>query len=138
MTHTMAGTAVRLATEVEDESMFDENIALRLYSFWCDRWENDANVFSSDDLYGDKARPASRSTDGNARHATVWELIHMHRRARCTDQRDRIYSLLGLLGGEQNFVVDYEESVADLFWRAGEHFNACTLTLMYITHPPRN
>jgi hypothetical protein len=55
---------------------------------------------------------------------SFWDLVHMHRNAMCADKRDRIYSLLGLVADGHEFYVDYDESLPDLFWRAGEHFNA--------------
>jgi hypothetical protein len=99
--------AERVDVRMSTSDTFDENTALKLFSFWHDRW-------------GDTFDPRPIHTQ----HATVWELIHMHKRARCTDQRDRIYSLLGLLDRGHDFAVNYDESAADLFWRAGEHFNA--------------
>ncbi|KAH7085892.1 heterokaryon incompatibility protein-domain-containing protein [Paraphoma chrysanthemicola] len=55
---------------------------------------------------------------------TFWELMYVHRNAQCSDHRDRVYSLLGLVDGGERFPVDYGESVVDLFWRVGEHFDA--------------
>lgn len=100
------------ARTLKDESSFDEDTALKLYSFWCDKWKH-ISYSRFKDLHNDKRREAA-----------FWELIDMHKRARCTDPRDRIYSLLGLLQQGHGFEVDYEETVAGLFWRAGEHFNA--------------
>jgi hypothetical protein len=40
----------------------------------------------------------------------------------CKDDRDRLYSILGLIEDGKDFAVKYDESPADLFWRAGEHF----------------
>jgi hypothetical protein len=41
----------------------------------------------------------------------------------CADPRDRIYGLLALASDYPGFDVNYTEDVADLFWRAGEHFD---------------
>jgi hypothetical protein len=40
----------------------------------------------------------------------------------CVDDRDRLYSVLGLIENERDLAVNYEEEPAELFWRAGEHF----------------
>ena len=87
----------------------DDEHAAHLWSFWRERW---------------------MSTDGNDQAATsfgndlfsFWSLMHMHRTAGCTDKRDRVYSLLGLIDGKHDFKVNYEESIGDLFWRVSEHF----------------
>ena len=113
ITRTLLSDSARADPELDYTRLFDENIALSLYSFWCDRWNRDPRGMIYRDPYGDKSI-----------QDTFWQLMHMHRHARCTDPRDRIYSLLGLLDGEHDFVVDYGESSADLFWRAGEHFDA--------------
>ncbi|KAH7095537.1 heterokaryon incompatibility protein-domain-containing protein [Paraphoma chrysanthemicola] len=55
---------------------------------------------------------------------TFWELMYVHRNAQCSDHRDRVYSLLGLVNGGERFAVDYGENVIDLFWRVGEFFDA--------------
>ncbi|KAF2022656.1 hypothetical protein EK21DRAFT_95540 [Setomelanomma holmii] len=57
---------------------------------------------------------------------SFWELMYVYRKAQCADRRDRVYSLLGLVQGFEPFTVDYSETVADLSWRAGEHFDAWT------------
>jgi hypothetical protein len=53
----------------------------------------------------------------------VWiDLVSMQSRTGCADNRDRLYSILGLVENGREFAVDYEEESADLFWRVGEHF----------------
>lgn len=51
-------------------------------------------------------------------------MVHLQKTSKCAGKRDRIYSLLGLVSGDLEFQVDYSENAVDLFWRAGEHFNA--------------
>lgn len=100
------------ARMLEGQRLFEEDRALKLYSFWYDKKKLVTHA-------------KSKSLDSDTYlQGAFWELIHMHRDARCTDQRDRIYSLLGLLEKNHGFKVDYGEPVIDLFWRAGEHFNA--------------
>ncbi|KAJ4380885.1 hypothetical protein N0V86_004248 [Didymella sp. IMI 355093] len=83
--------------------------AAHLWTFWGERWlsrhGHDRIVASSrEDLF------------------SFWSLMHTHRTADCTDKRDRVYSLLGLINEKHDFIVDYEESTADLFWRVSAHF----------------
>jgi hypothetical protein len=100
---------------VEDDSIYDRDVALKLHTFWwLKRWDS-----SKTPRVEDGALFQARS-----QLDMIWELIYMQRRAQCADKRDRIYSLLGLLNAEHDFTVDYEESASDLFWRAGEYFDA--------------
>jgi hypothetical protein len=58
----------------------------------------------------------------NLKRPASMDLIALQCNTRCTDDRDRLYSILGLLKDGRAFAVNYEEDSADLFWRAGEHF----------------
>jgi hypothetical protein len=83
--------------------------AAHLWTFWGERWlsrhgHNRTVASSREDLF------------------SFWSLMHTHRTADCTDRRDRVYSLLGLINEKHDFTVDYEESTADLFWRVSAHF----------------
>ncbi|KAH6615385.1 heterokaryon incompatibility protein-domain-containing protein [Boeremia exigua] len=88
----------------------DEHAA-HLWTFWDDKWTSKRST-----------RGPTNSTQTEL--FSFWSLMHMHKNADCTDKRDRIYSLLGLIEGHHRFLVNYDESVADLFWRVSEHFNA--------------
>lgn len=106
----------RAITRSTDLHRLEEDAAAQLWVFWYSRWNRPAHH---------KHEPVTlgwirdqRDRDG------FWDLIQMHKVARCADERDRIYSLLGLISGGHQFKVDYHESAADLFWRAGEHFDA--------------
>lgn len=99
-----------------DLHKYESESAAHLWSLWGARWpekpgqerqHNSANGFrDQNELF------------------SFWYLIHVHRASVCTDRRDRLYSLLGLVDEKHGFTVDYSESTADLFWRAGEHFGA--------------
>lgn len=83
--------------------------AAHLWTFWGERWSSKhghsgSTTSSCEDLF------------------SFWSLMHTHRRAECTDKRDRVYSLLGLVSEKHEFVVDYNESTADLFWRVSTEF----------------
>jgi hypothetical protein len=106
----------RAITSFSDLERFEEESAAQLWTFWDDRW----------------GKPHPRSSQPTTidwiRHERdrdeFWRLIYMHRKSKCENKRDRVYSLLGLISGNHGFKVDYDESEADLFWRAGEHFDA--------------
>jgi hypothetical protein len=53
-----------------------------------------------------------------------WSLFNWRITSQCTDPRDRIYGILALARDYPGFDVSYTERASDLFWRAGEHFNA--------------
>ena len=55
------------------------------------------------------------------------DILREHYRTVCLDPRDHIYSILSLIEAASQFQVNYEESVIDLFWRAGEYFNSWDL-----------
>jgi hypothetical protein len=57
------------------------------------------------------------------RHS-IWNLLTTLFTSRCTDQRDRIYSLLALVEDGEGFKVRYTETPVALFWRAGQYFGA--------------
>lgn len=104
-----------LGYAITNSSTFDQcyqDVASQLYGFWRDRKGLE------------QARSRRHVHTMDVAHDAFWHLIHMHRNAQCTDKRDRVYSLLGLVPGGRNFTVDYNESEAELFWRAGEHFEA--------------
>jgi hypothetical protein len=42
-------------------------------------------------------------------------MLHLKQSAKCTDPRDRIYSLLGVCDNSQDFKVDYGKSVQDVY-----------------------
>lgn len=100
-----------------DIDRVDDEAAAQLWTFWHDRWVLKARRHQNDSQ--DYISPAGRNS-----HNKFWSLIHMHSKALCIDRRDRIYSLLGLVWKGEDFHVDYDESLADLFWRAGEYFDA--------------
>lgn len=106
----LLGRAVARTTDLEH---LDQESAAQLWVFWLDQWgKPHKEVATIDWLRHERSRQ------------DFWDLVHMHRRAECADERDRIYSLLGLISGNHNFQVDYGESTADLFWRVGEYFDA--------------
>jgi hypothetical protein len=106
----------RAITRSADLSQLEEDSAAQLWSFWFERWGNPHSRHTSDPVTLNYIKH-ERDRDG------FWNLIQMHKRAKCKDERDRIYSLLGLIS-DHNFKVDYNETTADLFWRVGEHFDA--------------
>jgi hypothetical protein len=106
----------RAITRSADLTRLDEDAGAQLWSFWYERRKK-ACQLTGDPVTVDWIR---HQRDG----VGFWDLIQMHKKAKCTDERDRIYSLLGLISGDHEFKVDYSESTADLFWRAGEHFDA--------------
>ena len=94
-----------------DLTRWDKEHAAHLWSLWSERWLKRSGR--------EKATIASR--DGMF---SFWSLMHTHMTSACTDRRDGVYSLLGLIEEEHSFIVDYKESAADMFWRVGEHFDA--------------
>jgi hypothetical protein len=58
------------------------------------------------------------------------DILREHYNTVCSDPRDCIYSILSLLKPAPEFEVNYDESVVDLFWRAGNCFNLWDLDLM--------
>jgi hypothetical protein len=103
-------------TRSADLTQLDEDAGAQLWSFWYERRKKSRQL-TGDPVTVDWIR---HQRDG----VGFWDLIQMHKNAKCTDERDRIYSLLGLISGDHEFKVDYNEPTADLFWRAGEHFDA--------------
>ncbi|KAF1973183.1 hypothetical protein BU23DRAFT_589700 [Bimuria novae-zelandiae CBS 107.79] len=114
---TVLGNAIAKSGNLDG---LDREHAAHLWSFWGERWrskhycQSKATVSSKNDLF------------------SFWSLMYMHRSSECTDKRDRVYSLLGLLEEDHDFTVSYEETVADLFWRVGFYFDAWTPELMDI------
>jgi hypothetical protein len=106
----------RAITRSADLTRLDEDAGAQLWSFWYERRKKSRRP-TSEPVTVDWIR---HQRDG----VGFWDLIQMHKKAKCTDERDRIYSLLGLISGDHEFRVDYNEPTADLFWRAGEHFDA--------------
>jgi hypothetical protein len=107
----------RAMTKSADLTRLEEDSAAQLWSFWYERWGNPHRRHTSDPVTLNWIKH-QRDRDG------FWDLIQMHKKAKCKDERDRIYSLLGLISDDHNFKVDYNETTADLFWRVGEHFDA--------------
>lgn len=103
----------RTVARITDLERLDQVSSAQLWVFWLDQWgKPHQGVATVDWLRHERSRQ------------DFWDLVHMHKRAECADERDRIYSLLGLISGNHSFQVDYGESKADLFWRAGEYFDA--------------
>ncbi|KAF2852751.1 hypothetical protein T440DRAFT_525137 [Plenodomus tracheiphilus IPT5] len=100
-----------------DLTRFTEETAAQIWTAWSDRWRTGQKSSACEVLY-------TNSPDYRGIYEEFWTLMYVHQRARCTDPRDRIYSLLGLVDRGQGLTVDYNESVEDLFWRAGEYFGA--------------
>ncbi|KAG9198720.1 hypothetical protein G6514_009670 [Epicoccum nigrum] len=55
---------------------------------------------------------------------SLWILTSRHGVARCQDPRDRLYSLLAIIGHATTFEVNYGEHLVELYWRAMEYFSA--------------
>lgn len=106
----------RAIAKYTDLSRIEQESAAQLWTFWDDHWRKPRD------------RAQAHSTVHWLRHERdhnrFWELIHLQKTSKCADKRDRVYSLLGLVSGDLQFTVDYDEDAVDLFWRAGEHFNA--------------
>lgn len=113
---TIIGRAIAKAGNMD---RLDQESAAHLWTFWAERWISRHPTSTRRSRWLHNGLPVNR-----LEMDSLWSLIHMHRHALCTDKRDRIYSLLGLIHAENDFKVDYNESIVDLFWRAGEHFNA--------------
>jgi hypothetical protein len=113
LAYNLLGRTIARFTSLE---RLEQESAAQLWTFWDDRWGKPHN------------RPNQPKTVDWIRHERnrdeFWRLIHMHRYSKCENKRDRVYSLLGLISGDHGFKVDYNETAADLFWRAGEHFDA--------------
>ena len=54
----------------------------------------------------------------------IWNLLDGFKGTECTDPRDYIYPLLGMVDEENVFDVNYDEDLCSLFWRAGNYFQA--------------
>jgi hypothetical protein len=54
----------------------------------------------------------------------IWDILRWRAHTECSISNDRIYALLALVQGGRTFDVRYGEEPTDLFWRAGEHFQA--------------
>lgn len=104
---TVLGSAIAKSGNLD---CLDDEHAAHLWSFWVERWRS-------------KHRPKHAVASSQDDLFSFWSLMYMHRTSECTDKRDRVYSLLGLVEGSHHFKVDYKESAADLFWRVGEHFD---------------
>ena len=113
---TVLGSAIARSGHLDS---LDNEHAAHLWSFWGERWRN---------KHGRKEVAASSRPD----LFSFWSLMHMHRTSDCADKRDRVYSLLGLIDEAHGFPVNYEETVADLFWRVGEYFDAWSPELVDI------
>jgi hypothetical protein len=103
-------------TRSADLTRLEEDAAASLWAFWFSRWKEPPHLRKEPITLG-WVRDI-RDRDG------FWDLIQMHKGSKCADERDRIYSLLGLISDGHLFKVDYNESAADLFWRVGKHFDA--------------
>jgi hypothetical protein len=62
----------------------------------------------------------------------LWSIIMDRHDAKCQDPRDKLYSLLGVIGHDTTFKVDYSENVVDLYWRAVQHFFALCPQNLYL------
>ncbi|OAK94310.1 HET-domain-containing protein [Phaeosphaeriaceae sp. SRC1lsM3a] len=106
----------RAIAKYTDLARIEQESAAQLWTFWDDHWRKPRD------------RAQAHSTVHWLRHERdhnrFWELIHLQKTSKCADKRDRVYSLLGLVSSDLRFAVDYDEGAVDLFWRAGEHFNA--------------
>jgi hypothetical protein len=103
-------------TRSADLNRLEEDAAATLWAFWFSRWKEPPHVRKEPITLGWVRE--IRDREG------FWDLIQMHKGSKCCDERDRIYSLLGLISDGHLFKVDYNESAADLFWRVGKHFDA--------------
>jgi hypothetical protein len=54
----------------------------------------------------------------------IWDILSWRAHTECSITSDRIYALLALVQDGHTFDVHYGEELRDLFWRAGEHFQA--------------
>jgi hypothetical protein len=79
-----------------------------------------------------KERPITKMTVGgvtsveSTTSCDFADLLDLRKEAGCEDPRDHVYGLLAIVavprGEDGKLRVDYDEPVADLFWRAGEHY----------------
>lgn len=93
-----------------DIDRLEDEHAAHLWTFWDERW-----------MCKQTRKEIGKSPPSEL--FTFWSLMHTHRHAGCVDKRDRVYSLLGLVDQDHGFAVNYNEDVADLFWRVAEHFD---------------
>jgi hypothetical protein len=106
----------RAITRSVDLNRLEEDAAALLWVFWFSRWKEPPHV---------RKEPITLGWVRNLRDRDgFWDLIQMHKGSKCADERDRIYSLLGLILDGHRFEVDYNESAANLFWRVGKYFDA--------------
>lgn len=101
----------------------DADPALQLWDLWTRRQRTLAN-----------GQPSAFFTVPTALFP-FWGLFDWRSDSQCTDPRDRIYGILALARDYPGFEVSYTESATELFWRAGEHFQAwsmprCVLKLL--------
>jgi hypothetical protein len=94
--------------------------ALPLLQMWLERYES---VGATDDCL-----PSTWSVaKGKLKPFYFWDLLESRAIALCSDNRDRIYSLLAMPDAylhQKQLTVDYGEDALDLFARAGEAFGA--------------
>lgn len=110
----MMAKTLRLAcglTEVYPDAL---ERCIRNYSVFSTEW----HVYSDlEKRLASLKRPRTLSPPeyywGSGRHGEI---------PQCDDPRDRIYSLLSVIGQETSFPVDYGESVVTFFWRLLYHF----------------
>lgn len=106
MEWTVLGGAIARSGSLDQ---LDHEHAAHLWTFWGERWSS-------------KHGHSGAATSSHEELFSFWSLMHTHRTADCTDKRDRVYSLLGLVSEKHNFMVDYNESTSDLFWRVSTEF----------------
>ncbi|KAK3216429.1 hypothetical protein GRF29_8g3216420 [Pseudopithomyces chartarum] len=111
---TILGTAIARTGHLES---LDNEHAAHLWSFWGERWSH---------KHARERKPPQHDL------FSFWSLLHMHKSSDCTDKRDRIYSILGLVSEGIPFPVNYAEPPADLFWRVGTSFDAWSPELVDI------
>jgi hypothetical protein len=94
--------------------------ALPLLQMWLERYES---VVATNDCL-----PSTWSVSkGKLKPFYFWDLLESRAVALCSDNRDRIYSLLAMPDAylhKKQLTVDYGEDALDLFARAGEAFCA--------------
>lgn len=114
------------------------SLALSLFDAWVDHHRFELRIETTDSLNPDSSSfqtiirlgtepPKVWLEVKSAPLRRFWDLFKRHSASQCTDLRDRVYSLLALVGPiarTGTLLVDYTETAAGLFWRAGEHFQA--------------
>jgi hypothetical protein len=75
-------------------------------------------------LWNDRLSTGDLQGPQHPERHSIWNLLTTLFTSRCTDQRDRIYSLLALVEDGEGFKVRYTETPVALFWRAGQYFGA--------------